>query len=353
MPLLLHTADIHLRRDRAERLEALKQIVKRARGRGAHLIIAGDLYDGVPTPATREAAEELLKEVSPGHVFVSPGCRDADAFPPDSPPPENVHVLREPGEVVEVEGLRVSGAAFQSRGRLAAVLPQDAPAVDVFVAHATPFFEEASDLAIEISERKDPFFSLLSADMERLNARYVALGHPHGRFWSGEVAGRTACVPGSPLPIRNERGRRHAAVVEMTEQGVDVSPEEVTALDYVERLVFYFHAGNEWEKQVELRRLLDEHADPRCRMQVEVEGCTALGEVDLNEILHQILNEYASKYSELHVLNHTQSWRHLMEQNPLVQQFAGRLRGRQAPDETRHLALKMGLEAFRAAGESR
>ena len=204
---ILHTADLHLDSAFSGRSEAAtarlrqqlrtvpEKIVEICRREGCDLLLlAGDVFDAVPTAETMQLLKKALSDVQIP-VFISPGNHDFCA--PASPWltgtwPENVHIFaKSVMESVAVPELncRVYGAGFAAMD--CGPLLED--------------FEICGDEKYHIAvlhgdpmQRNSPYNPVTQAQVADSGLAYLALGHVHktGSF----RAGQTLCAwPGCPM----------------------------------------------------------------------------------------------------------------------------------------------------------
>ena len=246
---LVHTADIHLDSTfaqakvgsdlgqslRVATREAFKRVLALVESVSADaLLIAGDLYDyEYVTPDTGAFLLDALSSLGDRPVVIAPGNHDpyvADSLYARLDWPANVHVFTsQTPDAITFDQLRlcVHGFAhqdFDCQERLFSRL--GAPAEDglthVVVAHG-------SDVS-RVPPGKETYGPFEPADLAAVpGMRYWALGHyhSHGPVEAGEgvVAHYSGCVQGRHF---GETGPRHALVVTLTQNRVEVRPVPVS-----------------------------------------------------------------------------------------------------------------------------
>ncbi len=196
---ILHTADWHLdsplsRRDPAIRQELLKIPSKIAglcqRERCDLVLIAGDIFDGAPSPESIAALTAALAEmavpvaIAPGnHDYVTAaGVWNSQVFP------GNVHIFRNPRlEPWVLEGYTLWGAGYTSMDCPPLLEGFRAPeGLHIGILHGDP------------TVAASPCCPVSRAQIEGSGLTYLALGHIHK---AGQLtAGGTLCVwPGCPM----------------------------------------------------------------------------------------------------------------------------------------------------------
>lgn len=350
MPLFIHSADIHLRKDRPDRIEVFKHFVEEARKKSADILLCGDLFDTVSDAnALRAEIRTIQKDLAPQRMFLIPGNHDAEAYDESLDYGENIVVLRDkPFSFFETDGLRIVGLPFQHSVKLSEILSENIiPPSDILLAHATLFMYGHPELYLEVAEKKEEYFPIHTSDVFRLKTRYLALGHIHGGFFLKEIEGTTLCYPGSPLPVdASETGKRFYAEVDFQERKASVRSVPIDILPYIEKETFFMFIGNEIGGQVELRRILKERAHRQAKMFVDVKGYVGIPEYEMNEMIKTLNMELAPEYAELHISNKTTSYRHLLESNPLVREFVRRLDAAEEEPDVKRRALELALQAF-------
>ncbi|MCX7704469.1 MAG: metallophosphoesterase family protein [Planctomycetota bacterium] len=350
MVSFLHTADLHLRKDRQERLEVVEHLVNVAKTNGSHILMCGDLFDGVSDAnALRASVRSIQERLSPQKILLIPGNHDCDAYGDNMDYGENIIILnRKPFSELEFEGLRIVGVPFQHSTGLQNILDEGGfPPSDILLLHGTLFLKEYPRLHLEVSERKEEYFPIYAHEISSLRTRYLALGHIHSDFFSERIDGTLVCYPGSPLPVTiSEIGRRSCARLSFEGGQITVERLYVDVLPYIDRLEFSLFIGKELEGQAELRRLLKSRSNPQAKMVVELKGYIGLSEYDMNDIVQGLLLEFSQEYAELHINNRTVSYKSLVEGNPLVREFVKRLEGSDEDAAVKQKSLELALQVF-------
>lgn len=222
---ILHTADWHLDspfrgftpQQRELLLGAQREIPKKItdlciRESCDMMLLAGDIFDGVPSRDTVELVKTEL-ERSGVPVLISPGNHDFCA--PGSPWledtwPENVFVFTGKLESVTIAGLdcRIYGAGFESmdcQALLEGFRAEGPERYKLAVLHGDP------------AQKNSPYNPVTAAQVRSSGLHYLALGHIHkaGAFRSGE----TLCAwPGCPMGRGwDETGEKGVCIVTLEE----------------------------------------------------------------------------------------------------------------------------------------
>ncbi len=310
-------SDFHLRPDRPERLDALREVIARASETGAHaLLIPGDLFDDpASADALRPEVRRLLEEF-PGSVLLLPGNHDpapadgASAFPNGADygrrtivltrVPWCEHTLRVDGE----EPVRLVGAPYRgdtTLGRDLAGLDTD-PLRSVLLAHGT--LRAAWLERLRPSEGDESAYYPIREQDLRGRFAYAALGHIHDRAtfddWTAESAWGYS---GSPVAVtRGEIGRRHAVGVEFR-AGEGVLAVERVPLDtahWAEPLEAsvapWLPAAEVVEELIGRIEKISETADAHRGLRVRLRGWMDADETRVREKLDVVLREVGARH---------------------------------------------------------
>ena len=176
------------------------------------MLLAGDLFDGVATPATVQTLKQFLADAGVP-VFITPGNHDYVGA--NSPWltevwPENVHIFTKDtiASVYLPElGCRVYGAGFVSMdcGSLLEGFTANPEVLSIGIFHGDP------------TQVTSPYCPITTAQVQNSGLAYLALGHIHkgGSF----QAGKTLCAwPGCPMGRGyDEEGEKGALIVTIDE----------------------------------------------------------------------------------------------------------------------------------------
>lgn len=203
---LMHSADWHLDSPFTGFSQEQRQFLRREQGKipgkvvslaqregCSCILLAGDLFDGIPSRDTVELVKKQLGQaampvlIAPGnHDYCAPGCPWLEERWP-----ENVHIFTGGLESVAFPelDLRVYGAGYQSMdcpGLLEGFRARGEETYQVAVLHADPTLKSS------------PYCPITMAQVRSSGLHYLALGHIHkaGAFHAGD----SYCAwPGCPM----------------------------------------------------------------------------------------------------------------------------------------------------------
>jgi len=269
MPILVHTADVHLGRtflplgqagavQRLRLREALSGVCRLARDRGAEgLLIAGDLFES-PRPAQRDEAfvagelrglaeEGIFCAILPGtHDRAAPGSVYLSGRLESAHPLIHVFGSREPWRPPGSDIVIHCNPQTERRrceSPLAGLAPDPSARFNIALGHGSLLREG----------KVDPDDSVFTAEeIDRCGMDYVALGHWHNtlRCPTDEVE---AWYPGSPEMIAtDETDSGNALVVELSKTGAKIEKVRVgrTKAERIEVDVSACLDGADLEKRI-------------------------------------------------------------------------------------------------------
>ena len=281
------------------RLDAVGRMADLARDTGcAFVVVAGDVFETnqVDVRTVARALDTLRSFDCP--VYLLPGNHDpldsasvwtSQAFTEDCP--AHVHVLDDTAPVVPVPGVEVVGAPWRSKRPLSD-LATDAigdlrhPGPDrILVAHgAVRTLSPDPDALAAINQ------AALEAAITDGRLAYVALGDRHSTTSVG-ATGRV-WYSGAPEPTAfREVDPGNALVVELGEDGCEVTPHRVAQWHFVERTVDVGAGGDIAALEAELDALPDKS---RTVLRLAVRGTVTLSE---HEELEGVLERAADLFA--------------------------------------------------------
>lgn len=319
MTRILHTADLHLADGHPERWEALGEVLRAAEREEADaVVIAGDLLDREGDHAALRPRIRERFDATDRPVFLLPGNHDRGAYAAGQDWGAGVRLLaREPVQAAELGGVQILGAPYpEAATNFRALRRSVAEAVDpsrptLLLLHGT--LVEASDPTIQSEAQDDepgPYLPVRLDDLAGLDLAYVGLGHYHQHALR-RAGGTPVAYAGSPSPVGSHAwGPRVAVVVEIgrgdgagNARGSGEAAEvEVRAVElsvpYRARIRRWITPFREIRDLEALADELREAADPRCTMEVVVDGILAeITEEELRRRADEIRDELAPGYA--------------------------------------------------------
>lgn len=278
---LIHTADVHLRRDRPATIEALDAVLAVAEDHSVDLVtIGGDLFD---RPADVDDLRPELRarfDAYPGSVLLIPGNHDADAFGRNLDFGRGVTALvHPPAERWETTDAVVVGVPYTDSitDELYRALVDRAPSdrAGVLLLHCT------LDGAVGRGDVGDDeplrYCPVGRETLAHLGYDVVLAGHVHRTFDHRRFGDGTHFVyPGSPVSHGwDETGRRQAALVDTDRGTIEGIPLDTV---YRERGRFTVAHGAEAAVIEEVGDWVDRRVDEGCEYEVVVEGFVSMPE---------------------------------------------------------------------------
>ena len=220
---ILHTSDLHLRKEGDERWEALQEIIEIGKKERIDLlVISGDLFD-------REIDAEELRGKIRGvfadvefKILIIPGNHDREVFKSGFYFGE-VHVFRDLYQPFEYKNLKIWGFPFEPlEGKkiiarlqsLEKYLNKDKVNILLYHGELVDASFSRNDFGEEGEERYMP---VKLSYFKNLKMDYVLSGHFHSKFeiWNLENGGYFV-YPGSPVSItKKEKGQRKVNLFEI------------------------------------------------------------------------------------------------------------------------------------------
>ena len=232
MTTIVHTADVHLRPDSPERLEALDAVLTLAEAWEADVVtIGGDLFD---RPADVDELRSDLRNRyfsdRPFEIVLIPGNHDVEAFRGDLFFGDSCTVIAddEPyGTWVTPDGeCRIVGLPYRERATDELLLAlEDRPpfaGTDVLLFHGSLDAPIGAETGEEDAYR---YFPVSEEQLTALSFDYYLAGHYHGPHLLQFDTGGAFAYPGTPASTRrSETGQRR--VVRLDEHGLGFEPLE-------------------------------------------------------------------------------------------------------------------------------
>ncbi|MBN2620925.1 metallophosphoesterase family protein [candidate division WOR-3 bacterium] len=316
---LLHTADLHLHKDKPDRLEILGWIIETGNAQNVEqIIIAGDLFDSdADASSLRPEVRDLFAATS-ASILIIPGNHDAHSYGRDYDYGAHVtQVTENPYRIIQDHGLCIAAIPFQEKpfSECLENLPED---IDVLIAHGTLY--DPSFIFSVIDDIETKYMPIFPKNLED-RARYVALGHLHSRFTTLNYAGTHVVYPGSPISLDTKcTTPRACALVDINEHEIAIQRLAVDPAPYWEQKDFFVFPGNEDTILEGIRQFL-KTADPqRIQPYIIVCGYSGKGDKDYRRTLDTITTHFRPMFRDFVLEQHIESWTNLI-QHRMVQRF--------------------------------
>lgn len=285
---ILHTADVHLRKNAPEAIEALRRVLATAETRGVDLLtIGGDLFD---SPADAEALRPELRDLmedNPFDIVAIPGNHDKDVYRENLRFGNDLEILTEtPYSGVEFDGVEIVGVPFtssMSEELFSALMEKSNDATQVLLLHCTLDIGFGFDA---VGEGEEHYFPVGKATLAELDYDYVLAGHVHSTVREVPLDnGGTFIYPGSPVShSTNEEGRRGAVLIDTDDESISTVTLDTFYYDSLSKLV---RPGEEAEALDEIEEWVSRRKDDNCELEVAVDGFINRDEDEFYEALNE------------------------------------------------------------------
>ncbi|WP_159903667.1 metallophosphoesterase family protein [Salinirussus salinus] len=285
---ILHTADVHLKQDDSETVEALKQVLTKAEELEVDLLtIGGDLFDSSEdAEALRPELRELLKNNS-FDILAIPGNHDEDVYRENLRFGNDLDILTDtPYEIREFGDIEIIGVPFQSSmddELFSALKENSSDQTQLMLLHCT------LDIGFKsggVGEEEGEYFPITKATLAELDYDYVLAGHIHST--DREVPldnGGTFIYPGSPVShSTKETGQRKTVLIDTEEESVSSVPLRTFYYDSFSEMV---RPGEEDEVVNEIEDWVNRREEDNCELTVSVDGFV---DRDENEFYEELEN---------------------------------------------------------------
>ena len=319
---ILHTADVHLKKDDVKRLEIFEWMLNKAAEMKVDCFaIAGDLFES-DTDATqlRKTVRKMFESVQYNFLII-PGNHDAHAFGPGYDYGANVlQLTEEPFHLFEKGGVRICGVPYQER-KFSDCIRNVPKEVDFLVAHGTLY--DQSFIFTMLEDIETQYMPIYPAHLDGI-ARYVALGHLHSRSIELKYGSTRVVYPGSPSALDTKCADvRNFYVVEVDGSQMNVSKHRVEVAPYwVERDFFVFpDVENEILNDVEsfLAGVDESTAMPN----IIIQGYTEAREKEFKSRIESVVTKFCEGFQDFRIAIEVQSWDVIMKNN-MVKRFVSK-----------------------------
>ncbi|GAB7011657.1 metallophosphoesterase family protein [Halorubrum trueperi] len=323
MVRILHTADIHLTADAAEREAALETVLSRADTSDVDLVtIGGDLFDSdVAAERRRDSLRELFSDRS-YPILTIPGNHDADAFRSNLFFGESFTPATETpfGQFV-ISDARVTALPYtpQATDDLLVALRDREPfdGTEFLLLHCSLEAPIRGGVGEEGEQR---YFPITKEELAELDFDYYLAGHYHSQHRTELSNGGTFVYSGTPASVtRKETGRRTSALID-TDTAQDVQLQTLESFHY-DALDLRVTPGKEERVLDEIRSRVATWENRQVAPEISVDGFTEMDETTFGEAL-------ADASGDVPVENGTRTVDHILS-HPLFETFQRRLEERE------------------------
>lgn len=332
MSKLVHTADVHLRPDAEERLEALAEVVAIAESESADVLtIGGDLFDQ-PKNVDQLRADLRTEYFSdlPFDVLLIPGNHDVEAYRGDLLFGNRVTVMSEPSDHFS------TWTSEDGRLRIVGIPYQEDPTDDLLFAlgnrdefdgNEALLFHGSLDAPIQAEtgdESTYRYFPVSEELLVDLGFDFYLAGHYHSPHRLQFEGGSELAYPGSPASTRrSETGQRGVVTLDL-DSGLDFEP--LDTFHYLETTV-RVTPGNEEAVFEEVEEWVRANVGANTEPTILVDGVFNAPEHEFEEQLNAAADPVTPTNRALsvdHVIDH-----------PVLQEFRERLNAKEWDDETK------------------
>ena len=290
---ILLTSDLHLKKDRDERLQAFVQILKVAKDKKVdRIIIAGDLFD---SPGDARRLRPDIRKLLAGNkipIMAIPGNHDHDCYEENLDFGDNfVALVNKPLEIVDCGNVRFVGVPY-FEGRIVDVITDLITArkkkvINILILHGS--LDLTGFSRYDFGEEKEyRYLPITDDEIKELKYNYILAGHFHTEPLLKKVGRTTFIYPGSPVVIsKREVGRRYAYLVDTEGDPAPV----LLKTHYYQPIEITIHPGKEKANLIELKKLIGEHDQTLAELKVTIRGFVKVAEKDFQGVINMIAGD--------------------------------------------------------------
>jgi exonuclease SbcD len=316
---IIHTADLHLKREADERIEVLQWLIQKAHELKADFfIIAGDLFESDADATILRTELKKIFEQAHTTFLIIPGNHDATSFSLNYDYGKNViQLIQTPFEIIERGGIKVCAVPFQEKRFSECVrdIPND---IDIVIAHGTLYDESFIFSMLEDEETK--YMPIYPTNLENV-ARYVALGHLHSRNIEKKYKNTTVVYPGSPIALDTKcENKRVFYYFNISASKITVEPMTIDVSPFWHVQEFFVFPGVENEVLMNVESFLKNVEDKNMMPSITIKGF--IGEKDkiFKNHIEAIHSKFCEKFKNLRINSEIQAWDTII-QNRMVKTF--------------------------------
>jgi exonuclease SbcD len=316
---LLHTADIHLKKDDNDRLQIFEWMVDKAGENNIdYFIIAGDLFDSNTDAIELRSHVKKIFDRGQTKFLLVPGNHDIDAYGETCDYGENaVQFYKTPFEIMEDQNITICAVPYQDK-RFSECIKGLPAGIDILIGHGTLYDE--SFIYSMLDDKETRYMPIFPGNLENI-ARYVALGHLHARAIEKKYKKTLAVYPGSPIAVDTKcTQKRSCYIIVLDENKLEIKPFDIKISPHWEKKGFFVFPGNEASVFQNIETFLKGLIGQRVLPHLMVQGYSAENDRLFNEKIERIEHIYADNFEKIKIDRDVKSWDTIV-QNPLVQNF--------------------------------
>lgn len=286
---ILHTADVHLKQNDNRTIDALENVLTKAKEKDVDLLtIGGDLFD---SPSDAEALRPQLRDLfkdNPFDIIAIPGNHDQDVYEKNLRFGDDLEILVEtPVTIHEVGDVEIIGVPFTSSmtEELYSELMEvgDEDRTQIALLHCTL---DIGFLSSEVGEDEGTYFPVTQATLSEFDFDYVLAGHIHSTDRELPLGnGGKFIYPGSPMShSSDETGKRNVVLIDTDQDKITSVELESFYQDEYSELVY---PGGEDELFEDIEGWVSERVDDDCQLSVRVSGYVDMAEDEFYSSLEE------------------------------------------------------------------
>ncbi len=319
---ILHTADVHLKKDEDAGVEVLTWLVGKAGEIEVDCcIVAGDLFDS-DTDATlmRQRLRNLFDSASCKFI-VLPGNHDENSYGPDFDYGRNViQLIEKPYQLIEIGDIKICGVPYQ-HNKFSEFMKDFPAGIDILVAHGTIY--DPSYIFSLLDDPETEYMPIFPPDLQDA-ARYVAMGHLHANHVDLTYGKTRVVYPGSPIALDKKcDSERSYALVEIDRARVEVKRCGVERAHYWLTREFFVYPDAEESILTDIEDFLEGIDDARIMPNVVVRGYIGDKERKYLDSLESVRKKFEKKFARLDFVPGIQTWERVLS-NPIIKRFVAR-----------------------------
>lgn len=332
---ILHTADLHLKKEEEKRVEILRWLVNKVNEAKAELfIIAGDLFDSDTDATVLRPVVKKIFEGAKSQVLIIPGNHDENSYRPEYDYGDNViQLVKKPFEIYAVNNLIIAAVPYQNVqfSNCIKEIPKD---IDIIIAHGTLYDQSFIFAMLDDEARYMPIFP---ANLENLS-RYAALGHLHARSIKTQYKKTQVVYPGSPIAIDSKCNQeRVCMLVEVDKNRLAINALTVDISPYWQQKDFFVFPGIEEKILKDIEQYLKNLDKTKIMPSIDIKGFIGGGDREFASCVSKMKSTFGVGFSDIRIdAGKIQSWDRVI-QNPMVKRFV---------EKTQSLDDKLRLKVF-------